>query len=395
MPDLIKKITRSIPFARSFTGLLILALAPLSADPNASLSLLQAVKNQDAPAIAPTATLDMLALLYYGADGRTATQLGALFGGASQQQVADTAAKAQRQLPGYQRIGSVWFSERVAVTPEFLQAVDSQWKFYTGAAPLRTDPAKAASQINFYYEQQTSGHIKNVISARELVDQPDMLAVIVSAFVSNWATPFDAGKTRDDVFYRSGDEKFYVKMMSDVRDVPYFADDTFQVAALDVQAKDFSVMFFLPQNARQFDAALSTLNGAYLLDVQGKLKKQTVKLSLPRVNFSNTTNWRDVFAKSKLADPFTPGKANFSRINANQPEPLYISHLIEETQIKWNEVGIEARSASKAIAGPFGEIPSEIEFKANHPFIFVIYNKQEQDVAFAGIIQSKTQMSGQ
>ncbi len=375
----------------------MLVAASASAEPNASLSLLQAVKQQETPALAPTSVLDMLGLLYYGADGRTKNQLGALFGGASQDEVAAAAAKAKRQLPGYQRIGSVWFSNRVAITPEFLRAVENNWHFYISAAPLRTDPAKAASDVNFWYDQKTNGYVKSVITPTELESKPDILAVIVTAFISPWKETFKTSKTKPMMFFRSAEEKFMVQMMTAKSKLSYYEDDAFQALKLSYQAKDFELLLFLPRNARESDAALGKLNAAYLETVLKGMKTYDVDLQLPRVEFTVSQDWREIFLKSKLAAPFTAGEANFKRINNNDPEPLYIAKLKEEVLIRWNEEGTEARSIITGPMEPFGsapELPKDkpATFHANHPFAFLIYNKTEKDVAFAGIIQSPQQM---
>lgn len=374
----------------------LMAIPASRADVNTSLSLLRALESDPNPAYAPTALFDMMGLLYYGAAGTSEQQLAALFGGAKREEVAAAAAKAQRTLPGYTSIGSVWFSERVQVTPEYFQAISNQWKFHVSAAPLRVAPDKAAEDINFWYSQQTKGYFADVINAAQLEDQPDMLAVIATAFISSWKTPFDPAKSRNATFYRSSEEQFPVKMVRATAKFPYFADETYQAVSIPLAMEDFQILYFLPRDARQFKEALNALNADYLEKVRKGLKSQMVDLELPRVSFKVERNWRNVFMKSKLTAPFTEGQANFSRINENKPEKLFISKLIEETAISWNEAGVEAKSVTKAALNePFGKSEPEAreEFNANHPFIFIIYNKKAENIAFAGIISSKSQMS--
>jgi len=376
-----------------FTLIAIFAAAHTRADVNASLSLLRAVEDQPQPALAPTSVLDMIGLLYYGSAGSSERQLSALFGGVSREDVAKQAAKAQRNLPGYSRIGSVWFSERVQVTNEYYQAISDQWNFHVSIAPLRTDPSTAAQDVNFWYSQLTNGHIKNVIQPSDLNGQPDMLAVVATAFISPWKTPFDPGKTRNATFYRSSEQKFPVKMMQETAKYPYFEDDAFQVLSIPLKMDDFAMYFLLPRDARDFDASMKKLNGDYLENAVGKAKPSLVKVDLPRVSFKVKRDWRDVFVKSKLSAPFTKDQANFERINNNKPEPLFIAKLIEEVEIKWDEAGVMARSVTSAVSDPVASKPeAKFTFNANHPFVFVIYNKKDKDVAFAGIIEAPEQM---
>ncbi|GHB96942.1 serpin family protein [Cerasicoccus arenae] len=400
MPNIPFSITRAINSARRLGWLLVLLVPlPALADVNTSLSLLQAVKTQEEPAFAPMSVLDMLGLLYYGSSGKTEQQMGALFAGQTRETVAKEAAKAQRALPGYRRIDSVWFSERVQVTNEFFQAASDQWKYNVSAIPLRTDPAKAASLVNFWYSEQTNGYIKSVVSPADLDGKPDMLAVLVTVFISPWKGDYFSNATTSPMmFYRSSDEKFLVRMMKTKERFPYYEDEQFQVLTIPYKSDDFTLLVFLPKDARQFDQALGALNGKYLLQAASKAKPELINLQLPRVDYDTEISWRDIFLKSKLSEPFTPGKANFSGINENHPEPLFIAKLIEKVEIKWNEKGTEARSTVTASTDPFGPAPEKpkspksIDFNANHPFCFVIYNEKARDAAFAGIITAPGQM---
>lgn len=389
-------INRSIRF---IVATCLLLLVSARADNNTSLGLLRAIQDEPEPAFAPTALLDMMSLLYYGSAGSSERQLSALFGGASREEVAKAAAKSQRKASGYSRIGSVWFSERVQVTTDFYQAISKQWGFHVSAAPLRTDPGKAAQDINFWYDQQTRGYIKEVVPPPLLEDKPDMLAVMATAFLSPWKTPFEESKTKQAMFYQSSEQQFRVQMMQATAKFPYTDDEVFQVLSVPLEMDDFQILYLLPKDARQFKDALNSLKDAYLEKVIKQLKPQLVQLDLPRVSFQVNRNWRDVFIKSKLSAPFTEGQANLSRINDNKPEELYIAKLIEQVEITWNEAGMTARSTAAASAEPFGAASKEkkaeaIEFNANHPFIFILYNKKENDIAFTGIIEAQDQMGG-
>lgn len=225
-----------------------------------------------------------------------------------------------------------------------------------------------------------------------------MIAVMVTAFKLPWEKEyFEAAQTKPQTFYHSADNKFPVLMMHAEDKFNYAEDEYFQILRIPYKGGDFNLLLFLPRDARNFDQAMSALNGKYLTDNVGKLKSTLVNVTLPRVAYTTELDWREVFLKSKLSGAFTAGQANFSRINGNNPEPLYIAKFIETVEIAWGEEGTEAKSGIAMNAVTFGakgedKKPKAVEFLANHPFAFLIYDEKAKDVAFAGIINAKSQM---
>jgi len=74
--------------------------------------------------------------------------------------------------------------------------------------------------------------------------------------------------------------------------------------------------------------------------------------------------------------------------------PLYISNVIHQAFIAVDENGTEAAAATAVImkamaAGPV-ELPDPIEFKADHPFLFIIQERESGNILFMGRIMDPT-----
>ena len=81
-----------------------------------------------------------------------------------------------------------------------------------------------------------------------------------------------------------------------------------------------------------------------------------------------------------------PG-ADFSGINGK--DDLFISAVVHKAFVDVNEEGTEAAAATAVIAAAGGPPPSIPEFRADHPFIFLIRDTRNDSVLFLGASSSR------
>src|SRR5207249_4820528 len=77
-----------------------------------------------------------------------------------------------------------------------------------------------------------------------------------------------------------------------------------------------------------------------------------------------------------------PG-ADFSGINGREDD-LYISAVVHKAFVDVNEEGTEAAAATAVVLAGGGPPPSIPEFRADHPFIFLIRDTRNDSVLFLG-----------
>jgi serpin B len=84
-----------------------------------------------------------------------------------------------------------------------------------------------------------------------------------------------------------------------------------------------------------------------------------------------------------MPDAFDPDRADFSGING-RAHWLYFQAVLHQAMIEVNEEGSEAVAAS-AVVLSLRAMPSRPEvFKADHPFLFMIHEKQTGSILFLG-----------
>lgn len=390
-----RKLSQSI-----FIITLLLFGLPTAAQEQGNFELFQKVRHEENLALAPTALIDALSLLYFGSSGETEVSLKSyLFTEMNRHEAAKHAQQKQRTLPGYRSIGSLWFSNRLVLNDEFLKSAKTNWEYHTERIPIRADKQKAFSRINKWYSEQTHGSINSVGSLSDLDAPSDMLGFIVTAFASPWdKNHFKARLTSNEPFHRSTSEQFDVSMMKAVDSFQYYENEILQGLKISYANKTTSLLLLLPKNAKNFSSIKSQISSDIYNEFLTSMTQTRVRLWLPKVNYTSKITWHEVFKQSPIACAFTPQEAEFRHINNNSPEPLFISSLTQEVMVRWDERGTEARSTTSFAADPFGPSPNPepshqpISFIANHPFFYFIVNSSNKNVLFSGIIDSQEQM---
>jgi serine protease inhibitor len=364
-----------------------------TAGPEVSFDLFNLVKNQPTVALAPVALEDSLSLLYFGSAGETETAFkSVLFPKLSRDEVMVSAKHRKRTFPGYRSVGGLWFDPRLALTDDFQKATTESWMLHVERAPLRTDQEKSAATINTWFGQQTNGRVTNAVTAADFTGNSDLFGLTVTAFVSPWKQAyFDL--TQPEWFYFSPDLKTQVPMMKGQKSIPYGETEYLQIVRLDYNSEDISLLLLLPKNATGLTQALASFSDDTFSSTITALKPETLKIWLPKVKYRSRTDWREVLTPTDLAIAFT-NKADFSRINANKPEPLLISRIIQEVWIQWDEHGTEARAFTSVSSDPFGgpPPPPPKSFIANHPFAYAIFNRTTREIYFMGIVSERAQL---
>ena len=122
-----------------------------------------------------------------------------------------------------------------------------------------------------------------------------------------------------------------------------------------------------------------------------KLGKQKVIVYLPRFKMTwGTKEMQPIFQALGMILPFDRRQADFSGMNGHKPpddEALHIDRIFHKAFVEVNEEGTEAAAATAvgmmratAVARPH-PVP---EFRADHPFVFLIRNKSDSNILFLG-----------
>ena len=106
---------------------------------------------------------------------------------------------------------------------------------------------------------------------------------------------------------------------------------------------------------------------------------------MPKFEFDSkyfmVENLKAMGMPSAFKDPDEPDGADFSGMIGKKD--LLIQNVIHQAYIQVDEKGTEAAAATAVIVGLESAMPNNV-FRADHPFIFIIQEKETGNILFMG-----------
>lgn len=242
-------------------------------------------------------------------------------------------------------------------------------------------PEEAITKINSAVSDATNGLIPTIIS-RDFVNE-DTRLVLTNAiyFKAPWEVEFNKTLTKDEDFFGEKATR-KVPMMHSHGFKKYCEGPGYQVVDLPYKGDNLSMMLVLPND--KIGLAKVEENFDYEAACNNLSFEEDVRLSLPRFKMETTYELKDVLCDMGASLAFSD-YAEFSGIGE---EPLKISNVIHKAFVECNEEGTEAAAAtaigmmkcSMSMQAP--KFPKE--FKADHPFLFLIRNNNTGTILFGG-----------
>jgi serpin B len=277
----------------------------------------------------------------------------------------------------------LWGQSDFKILPDFQNTV----KMFYGADIAPADFEKNAEgvrkEINGWVEEKTRDKIQDLLPSGVL--QPLTRLVLVNAiyFKGVWAETFDQKATTTQPFKLESGEKIHVPMMRQVKNFAYAEDETTQVLELPYKGRALSMIVLLPRADDGLKALEEKLTGENLKRWTGAATHKRVEVQLPRFKSTSQFELSKTLGALGMTDAFT-GAADFSGMTGNRD--FFISAIIHKAFVDVNEKGTEAAAATAVVmrltAMPSPEPP--VEFKADHPFVFLIRDNPSGAILFLG-----------
>ncbi|XP_026328448.1 antichymotrypsin-2-like isoform X3 [Hyposmocoma kahamanoa] len=249
-----------------------------------------------------------------------------------------------------------------------------------------TKSTETAKEINTWVEDQTNNRIKDLVSADDL--SSDTRSVLVNAiyFKGKWDSPFKKESTKDEDFHVSKDKTIKVPMMHVQGDFKYADSDELNAQLLEMpyEGGEASFIVILPKEVDGIAALVDKLKDPSALEsATSKMYTFDVNVSLPKFKIETKTDLKDVLLKMDVKRVFDPQQAQLSRLLKGEGN-LFVSKAIQKAFIEVNEEGAEAAAANAFVAVfTSAAITRPSEFKADHPFVFVL--KEGEIILFNGV----------
>ena len=343
--------------------------------------------------LSPVSISTALAMAYAGARGETAAEMartlrypdGDLHAGmGSLLGTMDLDAEGRKLAVA----NALWIQQGYPIRAEYRELLGRHY----GAEPRSLDFEKnreaAAATINRWAEENTAGKIKELLSPSAL--RLDTRLVLTNAvyFKGDWLSPFLGGDTGPEDFHgRQGVQR--VPFMHKTHRFRHLKGDGFQALELPYEGEELAMILFLPDKRDGLTALEQRLTGARLKEWTERLRAAApaeVVLAMPKVELKTRYELPPTLQAMGMRLAFT-NMANISGIT--YAERIKIDKVIHQTFLAVDEDGTEAAATTAVTIVPVSARigPPPIEFRADHPFFFIIRDNRSGAALFMGRIE--------
>jgi serpin B len=278
---------------------------------------------------------------------------------------------------------ALWLQKDYKYLQEFLNTMEKYYKGGFNEVDYITNPEGARIKINDWVSKETKEKIKDILNPGDITSLTRLVLTNAIYFKGKWQTEFDKKSTRDEDFYLINGQKTKVKMMFQENRFNYYENDDLQLLEMPYKGDKVSMVIILPK-AGKFETVENMMDEKKLQEWTKSATKMEVKAYIPRFKFTQRFDLSEDLSKMGMKDAFSAGVADFSGINGKKND-LFISKVIHKAFVDVNEEGTEAAAATAVeMALKAAPIKKLAIFEADHPFIFLVRDKEAGSILFMG-----------
>lgn len=248
-----------------------------------------------------------------------------------------------------------------------------------------TEPEQSRLQINNWIASQTKDKILDMIP--ENILDADTLLVLANAiyFKGTWQRPFDQKQTIKMNFVVDENHDREVDMMFAEYMTLSGENAEFSCKALHLPYGDgqLAMVFMLPNDKGGIKKLEDRLTFDSFHSIVSGLHDQKTMINIPKFVVEAKYDLKPILKNLGITEIFDPATADFSKMVPPEinSQGIYVSDARHKTYVEVNEEGSEAAGAT-TIEVEIKSMP--FEFRADHPFVFVIYDQETEIPLFIG-----------
>jgi serpin B len=339
----------------------------------------------------PYSIMAALTMTYEGARGQTAEEIRSVL------HIPDDAvlrrsnfAKIINTINGKDRkyllstANALWLQNDYKLLPDYTTTVE---KYYGGKVTnldFIGQSEKSRKTINAWVEDQTNKKIKDLIPPGVLNALTRLILTNAIYFKGNWMKKFDKKNTMEEDFHAGSGQSVKAMMMrltGEAAKFYYGENDDIQILEMIYEGEDLSMVLLLPKEDK-LDAIEGSISAEKWTEWKGLLSERRVDVFIPKFKFETGYSMVDALTQMGMPSAFEDGVADFSGIDGSKS--LVIQNVIHKAFIDVNEEGTEAAAATAIIFGTTSVPPPTPVFRADHPFIFFIQQRDTGNILFMG-----------
>lgn len=369
--------------------LLLLAVSVRADDGTFALNLYRRLAATEGNvAFSPHSICTALGMALKGARGETAAALSgvlnapedpAQYDGEMDALQTSLRAISSHGGPWMQISNRMWPQEGFYIREAYENALQRVFDADVQPVDFKADAEAARQMINQWVALATVNRIKELLPSGVLNSLTRLVLTNTIWFKGKWALAFKAEETQDAAFY-AGTAPVNVPMMKQNGDFLYADAASFQALEMPYIGDRVAMLVLLPRERNGIGALEQKLDGTLLKQCIDNLKKTKVDVSIPRFTAQQNADLTKILSAMGMGIAFT-GNADFSGITGARE--LHISAVVHEAVVEVNEEGTEAAAATAVVMLKTASRRQPV-FRADHPFIYIIRDRQTGTILFMG-----------
>jgi serpin B len=282
---------------------------------------------------------------------------------------------------------ALWLNRDFTPRPAFMETARAHYDSAVETLDFGGDAEGAAARINHWADTETHHRIPRVVEAMMFSRFTRLVVTNAVYFLADWAQPFSPG-TEPGPFTLADGQRIDVPLMLQTGQFRHYRGSGF--AALDLPYRDDRLVMtvLLPDAADGIEALEGDLTPGVLdraLRALDRAQPALVDVALPRLNLNKNYSLSEPLIRMGMGLAFSPD-ADFSGLSE---VPLQISAVRQLTFLRVDEKGTEAAAVTVAeaiIVTGTRNAPRPIVFHADHPFLFMLRDRESGAILFFGRI---------
>lgn len=355
--------------------------------------------------ISPSSIYHTLMLAYFGSLGETQEELEISlgFGNLTKSEVLktymfDRAYQAVRERTAglgytFKHANKLYFEQDLKLNECLRLALADQIEL----VDFKKSPEETRVNMNKWVEDTTQGRIQNLIP-EGYVDYSTKASIVNAAyFKGQWQSQFKPKDTKFGNFYITRDQIRMVKFMVQKGSFNYYVSEELQAHVLEMpyEGDHVSMVVILPPwKDDSLQETVKRMTPETLQGVMGEIqtgfyKVEKLDVLLPKFSIAGDLELLQPLSSLGINSLFG-GRSNltgFMDQYGDSEDSISLDSAKHKSFIEVNEEGSEAAAATALLGFRSARPLFHSEFKADHPFLFLIYDKQVDTILFFGVYQ--------
>jgi serpin B len=342
----------------------------------------------------PYSISEAFSMVYDGANGKTADEIASVFKFDTDEATRLFELKSHRNNlissnDDYELniSNAFWADIDYKFRDEYVSKLKSEYGAEAQNVDFKNDSERVRLVINDWVLNKTNQKIKDLFSAEAITSDTKMVLANTIYFLGKWEYEFNTADTKKEKFFVSEEETIDIDMMNRIGSFNKYnfgEIDEMKILELEYKGDALSMLIFLP-NDKDLKKLEGKINTENLNKWKNSMIPYKVNISVPKFKFETTMNLKDKLKDMGVKLAFSDS-ADFSKMN--EGKDLFIGSAVHKAYIDVYEEGTEATAATGAtMVATSIDVETPKEFRADHPFVFMIQDKRNWNILFMGRVE--------